>query len=389
VNETASIISGAMKVYYITNLNTYVINSQGDFILHQENLTIPSFMPGSNEKDIKHIYNNMDNTNQWGLQYLGYQFKQNDTFSIIIGPYFNITPNYFNLIRDFKLTSNQGETLRNVCNQMQVLSYKKASSFSSILINIEHMIDIDTTPKMINSNIEVDSWKPHEAKDEDAKKIALRYKVEENLIHAVETGNKEEALNISHNEVFWELEERFPNQPLLRVKNFAIVLNTLLRKAARNKNVPSILIHRISERFAYMIEETNQLSKLYQLYDKMIGDYSDLIKNNSLQQYSKEIRKVIEYLIASFDQPLNKEELSDITYTHPSHLSRKFKQETGITITGYQQMLRINKAKYLLKTEKLPIDEVAWLVGYEDSSYFTRVFKKQTGLAPTQYREKV
>ncbi|WP_068677056.1 AraC family transcriptional regulator [Oceanobacillus sp. Castelsardo] len=393
--ETTAIISGAMKIYYITNLNTYVINSEEDFILHHENFTIPPFMPGSNEKDMKHLYKSMvtgklhSYTNQWGLQYLGYRFKQNDIYSIIIGPYFSVTPNYYKLIKDYKLTSNEGETLRNVCNQMQVLTFKKVNSFSSILINFEHMMDKDTTPVIINPDKEEVTRKTHYTEDEDAKKISLRYKVEDDIIHAVETGDKEKALNISHtNNVFMGLDERFPNQPLLRVKNLAIVLNTLLRTAAKNKNVPPILIHRISEKFAYKIEETNQLTKLYQLYDRLISDYADLIKNNSLQGYSKEVRKVIEHLIAFFNQALHNEELSGITYTHPSHLSRKFKQETGMTITGYQQMLRINKAKYLLKTEKLPIDEVAWLVGYEDSSYFSRVFKKQTGLTPTQYRER-
>ena len=58
-----------------------------------------------------------------------------------------------------------------------------------------------------------------------------------------------------------------------------------------------------------------------------------------------------------------------------------------MTITEYQQELRINQARHLLKTENLPVDEIAWIVGYNDPSYFGRVFKKATGYSPSGYRE--
>jgi AraC-like DNA-binding protein len=74
-------------------------------------------------------------------------------------------------------------------------------------------------------------------------------------------------------------------------------------------------------------------------------------------------------------------------FTHPSHLSRKFKRDTGMTITAYQQNVRIHQAKHLLKNESIPIEEVSWMVGYEDSSYFTRIFKRDTGHTPSQFRE--
>nr|WP_306798758.1 helix-turn-helix transcriptional regulator [Oceanobacillus saliphilus] len=95
----------------------------------------------------------------------------------------------------------------------------------------------------------------------------------------------------------------------------------------------------------------------------------------------------MEHLLSYYDKQIDKNELADLCNTHPSHLSRKFKQETGMTITLYQQMVRINKSKHLLRTEDLSIEEIAWIVGYEDSSYFARVFKKDTGYTPSQYRE--
>lgn len=74
-------------------------------------------------------------------------------------------------------------------------------------------------------------------------------------------------------------------------------------------------------------------------------------------------------------------------FVHPSHLSRKFKQDTGVSIKYYYQSIRIERAKYFLKTEGLSIEEISWLAGYEDSSYFTRVFKNLMNMTPSEHKK--
>ncbi|WP_156291808.1 helix-turn-helix domain-containing protein [Oceanobacillus salinisoli] len=395
-------ISAAMKLYNITNLNTYVLEKNGDFIYHEGTVKIPAFMPGSNETDILYAFNQITEVNklysyhnEWDLRYLAYSFQENDEYTIIIGPFLDMTPDIYGLTRRYHLNNNESEDLRIFLNQLQVVSTEKANSYASVLNQFRILFEKEPDPEIINPIKMKDKISRKKEKndeystDEDAEIIKARYEIENKLIHAIENGNRKQAKELpTARNMLFAFSDRFPNQPLRRVKNLAIVLNTLLRTAAKNSDVPVILIHRISEKYAFEIEYTNQLLRLHQLYDEMIDDYLDLIISNSLKNYSKVTQKVIEHLFSFYDKQIDKEELAAMTFTHPSHLSRKFKQETGLTITGYQQMLRINRAKFLLKTETLPIEEISWLVGYEDSSYFTRVFKKETGYTPTQYREK-
>lgn len=194
---------------------------------------------------------------------------------------------------------------------------------------------------------------------------------------------------INSKNMLFSFSERFPNQPLRRLKNVAIILNTLLRTSARNSQVPAIIIHRISEKYAYEIENANQLEVLHQLEDRMIEEYCDLIISNSLSSYTNMTQRVIEHLLSFYNKQINKEELAAQLSTHPSHLSRKFKDETKMTLTAFQQMLRMRQAKHLLKTENLSVEEIAWTIGYDDPSYFARVFKKETGSTPSQYRDGV
>ena len=388
-----------MKIQHITNLNTYVFNQKRELIYRYEMTSIPSFMPGSGESDVLSLYDNIKQTrqlysyiNEWDLHYFGYSFsKKEEACTIIIGPYFDKTPNLYSLSRDYHLTSTQSEDLKLISDKIYILTAEQANSYGSVLQQFTNLIEQEMTPIVIvsdKSSRPVHKKEDHFNVEKEGELVKLRYKTEKDFMHAVERGDKKEALQlINSKNMLFSFSERFPNQPLRRLKNVVIILNTLLRTSARNSHVPAIMIHRISEKYAYEIENANQVETLHQIEDRMIEEYCDIVISNSLSNYTNMTQRVIEYLLSFYNKQINKEELAAKLSTHPSHLSRKFKEETMMTITAYQQMLRINQAKHLIKTENLSVEEIAWTIGYDDPSYFARVFKKETGRTPTQYRD--
>ncbi|MEH7304063.1 helix-turn-helix domain-containing protein [Neobacillus drentensis] len=397
--EQSKVISTAIKIYNITNLNTYVLDKNGEFLYHHEIISIPPFMPGSDDKDILFLFEKMKPKeqlysfiNEWNLHYFGFSFTQKmERYSIIIGPFFDKTPDFYSLSKNYLLTSSQSEDLKVTVDKIYVQTAEQASGYASILQQFTNMMEKDITPLLIISdknNQHVHSKVNHINVDKEAELVKLRYMTERNFMNAVEKGDKKTALQlINSRNMLFSFSERFPNQPLRRMKNIAIILNTLLRTSARNSYVPAIMIHRISEKFAYEIENANQVETLHQLEDRMIEEYCDLVISNSLSKFSTMTQRVIEHLLSFYNKQINKEDLAAQLSIHPSHLSRKFKEETKITLTAFQQMLRIKEAKHLLKTENLSIEEIAWTIGYDDPSYFTRVFKKETGRTPSQYRD--
>ncbi|PAE29273.1 hypothetical protein CHI07_10390 [Paenibacillus sp. 7884-2] len=393
----SKIVSTAIKISHLTQLNTYVIDKNGDLVYHDEKVSIPAYMPGAKQKDVLELSRKMKETNQvytyinpWGLSYLGYSFlEEGDFYAIIIGPYFEVIPDVYGLVLQYNLTMQESADLRSILEKVNVVTTEQISSYEAVLQQFEAMKEAETNPLLIYSKEKKGSKDRDAIVDDEADLVTRRYRIERDFLHAVEKGNKEEALKlISSDNTLFSFSERFPNQPLRRVKNLNIVLNTLLRSAARNSNVPAILIHRISERFSFDIENGENIAVLRSIQDDMIREYCDLVKSNSLQHYSQMIQQVIEHVMSYYDQEIDKAELAALSHTHPGNLSRRFKKETGMTITEYQQELRINQAKHLLKTENLPVDEIAWIVGYKDASYFGRVFKKVTGDSPSVFRER-
>ena len=69
-----------------------------------------------------------------------------------------------------------------------------------------------------------------------------------------------------------------------------------------------------------------------------------------------------------------------------SRFSTVFSQTTGQSFTEYLMMLRLNKAKELLKSSSLKSSQIATEIGYNDSHYFSYIFKKNVGMTPSEYR---
>lgn len=67
---------------------------------------------------------------------------------------------------------------------------------------------------------------------------------------------------------------------------------------------------------------------------------------------------------------------------------RRFKNATGLSAMDYTQHIRIEHAKQLLESSAIPVDEIAFRIGYEDAAFFRKLFKRITTLTPSGYRMK-
>jgi len=70
----------------------------------------------------------------------------------------------------------------------------------------------------------------------------------------------------------------------------------------------------------------------------------------------------------------------------PSHFARSFRRSTGLAPHEFLSQLRIDEAKRLMLTTKLPLADIALICGFGDQSYFTRVFSRNVGASPGAWR---
>lgn len=67
---------------------------------------------------------------------------------------------------------------------------------------------------------------------------------------------------------------------------------------------------------------------------------------------------------------------------------RRFQQATGMTPLEYVHTVRLEEAKQMLESTDLPVETIAFEVGYQDASFFGRLFRRKVALTPAQYRKR-
>ena len=80
------------------------------------------------------------------------------------------------------------------------------------------------------------------------------------------------------------------------------------------------------------------------------------------------------------------EQLAKLLFMSHSQLHRKLDALTGCSPNKFIRMIRLNKAKELLKHPANSIGSIALDCGYIDPGYFGRVFKQEYGVTPQEWR---
>lgn len=96
----------------------------------------------------------------------------------------------------------------------------------------------------------------------------------------------------------------------------------------------------------------------------------------------------VRYISLNYTRKISLKSVASQVGVTPCHLSRIFTQKINGGFKNYLMLLRVEKAKNLLKTTDINIYEASLESGFSDQRTFNRVFKSITGMTPKSYREK-
>lgn len=101
-----------------------------------------------------------------------------------------------------------------------------------------------------------------------------------------------------------------------------------------------------------------------------------------------QILRAQELIESTFAKAMSMKDLAREVGISPRHFVRRFKKATDETPLNYLQQIRIERAKDCLETTPKTVDEIAQIIGYENSSSFRKLFKEATSLSPSEYRSR-
>lgn len=98
------------------------------------------------------------------------------------------------------------------------------------------------------------------------------------------------------------------------------------------------------------------------------------------------VRQAMAYLQEHYAEPISRQDLANHVGLSDDYLTSCFHKELGLTPVAYLNRYRIQQARQLLKYTHKSITEIAFEVGFANSSYFSRIFHRETGMTPAAYR---
>jgi two-component system, response regulator YesN len=387
-------------LHAVSNLDVKLVSVEGNTLYQLLKHVVPSILQHIEDdhqlmnETLNHEskYNYFHYINKIGLEFLATGVWCNEEYIglVILGPFLSSIPsNEFisDLISQNKLPVSERKQLNEFYKSLMIMGSNESTFMGDLLVNICNHSYIDAqliSPKVNQPSHNKRIESIHDVEDKNL--IDERYKIEKKLMRAIQKGDKEEIAGLEkETKSILNFSDRIPESPFRSAKNLLFVQNTLCRIAAEQGGLQPLMVHHVSEKFAILIERAPNLPYLKKLGFEMINEYCELVNHHSTKNYSTIVKKTVEYIHLNLEKPLTLKEIASAIHVHPSHLSRKFKQEIKLTVIDYVNQKRVDEAKLHLQTGNTSITEIALMVGYNDLNYFSRVFKKFTGHTPSLY----
>ncbi|MEH7114384.1 AraC family transcriptional regulator [Neobacillus niacini] len=394
----------SQMVHSITKMDVTLNDRDGNTLFDSIHHSIPVVLGHPDDEYVhtneilnKHHSNQYyHHINPYGLEYMAVGIWREHSFygSLIIGPFISSIL-VIDLIKEIMIKNSlpigERKQLEQFYQSLPVLSEIESKYIGELLVNLcshEYINSGQISSNTIKPVINYDQLKITIEENKDI--IENRYHHQNKLMDAITKGDRAEVqiLIDSLIDVFVGFSDRVPGNPIRSSKNMAFVCNTLYRVAAERSGVHPVYLHNISERFAIVIERTTTIPSLKKLMFSMANEYCDLVKSFSTGHYSPIVKTAVDYILLNLGYPISLTTIAKQIHVNPSHLSRKFKEDTGMNITDFINQKRVGEAKLYLQRGNISMTDIAFMVGFNDLNYFSKVFKKLTSVTPSQYAKK-
>jgi two-component system response regulator YesN len=142
------------------------------------------------------------------------------------------------------------------------------------------------------------------------------------------------------------------------------------------------------------LEEINELFPIDQFYisNKKFFEFwlfkvmNYVFQQNSIKKYAL-LKKVFDYIEKHIKEEIGLNEIINNCLVSQGYLSRIFKRQFNVSVMEYLHMRKMYMAKSYFCFTDVSITDVAFKLGYNESSYFSKVFKKYENITVYEYKK--
>lgn len=147
--------------------------------------------------------------------------------------------------------------------------------------------------------------------------------------------------------------------------------------------------YNLSDIYIRSIDKCRTEGEINLLHSELVDDYSQrmgIIRKKN--RYPRSVTLCLDYIYDNLHTKITLERLAELTGLSPAYLSKLFRKEVGLTVSGYISLKRIEAAENMLKFSEHSCLAISEYLCFSSESHFIQVFKKHTGYTPKAYRER-
>lgn len=111
------------------------------------------------------------------------------------------------------------------------------------------------------------------------------------------------------------------------------------------------------------------------------------MRENQHKEENRTIRQAYQYIAENLHRnDLSLLQVSAYVGLSGAYFSQMFKRETGDGLSTYITRCRVERAKEILASTDLKVEDIALQVGFSTANYFSTVFKNTVGQTPAEFR---
>lgn len=178
-------------------------------------------------------------------------------------------------------------------------------------------------------------------------------------------------------------------EQIRQIKNTFVVTATLASRSAIRGGMDVDDAFTLSDLYIQKCELLSAPDRVVNLQYRMILDFTERVEH--LRRGGRSTRLALEvanYIGQHMSESITAEAIAKTLYISRPYLSRKFKEETGETLTDFILKEKTQEAKRLLRYSDKSMTAISIYLGFSSQSHFLRVFRKYTGYNPGEYRQR-
>ena len=142
----------------------------------------------------------------------------------------------------------------------------------------------------------------------------------------------------------------------------------------------------VVEQFRLLLTQTSAQG-IRERCESLISALQEYVESGS-REHSDKVERALQYIQENYADPgLGADRIGEALGLSASYVSRLLRQNTGMGVVDYIHAARLQKAKELLASTDLSVDDIALQVGFSSRWTLTRSFKRYEETTPGAYRE--